>query len=382
MASTTKIVGGIEFNATPRPIWDRSLDFIDPAECLVISDDGRDPDDTYAKATLRGIQALGAPVLVKGYVANFQPSLKRAAMANASVLNLNYDFVPRVGFGTNCGRDDALKSYEHDPQYANESDITLGYDLMVRLLEVSRPKSITLILLSALTDACAFIERNVDLVRRTVKEAVVMGGVEPTLGSDEFSPLLDEFGFMIAEKRASNNEFDYPSALTVYRMVQSLEIPLVVLSRHAAGSCKIPKAVYDDLAALGHPEGIRLRDMQRAALLDIWKQLHLPADSPERSFNRLLTVEWFCNFFLGGEGSQLSAADDPWPLVKDLAIYDAVTVLAAFPKLRERLFCPVEVQVGSTVHALIGVSKTQTGIKDPEAVKRLLVEAAYEAMIS
>jgi hypothetical protein len=374
-------VGGIAFDSTPRPTWERSYRHLDPTELMIISDDGRDPDDTYAKAVTRGLQALDAPLLVKGFIANFQPAEQRASMANASVLNLNYDFVPLVGLGTNCGRDDALKAYEYDASYARDEDIVVGYELLLRTLELSRPKSITLILLSALTDACAFFERNVELVKSRVKEVVVMGGVESSTEPGEYQPLLDECGYMVAEKRASNNEFDYPSAVTVYRMVQSFGIPLIVVSRHAASACKIPKAVYDDLAALGHPEGVRLRDMQRAALLDIWHQLHLPPESADRSFNKQLTVDWFRSFFLGGDGTHLTREDDPWSLVKDLAVYDAVTVLAAIPRLRNCLFEPVEVSIEGVAHCLIGVSKTQNGLKNPDAVRELLVEAAYEALI-
>jgi hypothetical protein len=91
---------------------------------------------------------------------------------------------------------------------------------------------------------------------------------------------------------AANNAFDPQAARYVYRRLQELEVPTVVVSRAAAYACPVPRALYDDLASTGHAVGVRIRDAQREAIARLWRRAHASgadrAHLPERSASRVL----------------------------------------------------------------------------------------------
>ena len=54
---------------------------------------------------------------------------------------------------------------------------------------------------------------------------------------------------------AHNNMFDSVAASYLYSKCQKLQIPLVIVTRHAAYSAQIPREIYDKMALTSNPIG-------------------------------------------------------------------------------------------------------------------------------
>ena len=49
-------------------------------------------------------------------------------------------------------------------------------------------------------------------------------------------------------------------------------MPLVVVSRHLAYACRVPRALFDTLASHGGRMGKNMRDSQRACIDELWER--------------------------------------------------------------------------------------------------------------
>lgn len=75
-----------------------------------------------------------------------------------------------------------------------------------------------------------------------------------------------------------NFKFDIDSANFVFEHCQKFGVSLVVLTRSAAYAASVPAFIYDELAALGHPVALRLRESQLKAITSLWHRTGLPHD--------------------------------------------------------------------------------------------------------
>src|SRR5437016_7619687 len=122
-------------------------------ECiLLITDPGLDPDDVVAMMTLVAMQRRGK-VRLLGVVANTAPAHLRARLAKGVLNALGLGDVP-VAIGTNCNTTHDVKPYEFDFALADESELIQdGAPFMEEVLRDAATKSVTLLLISGLTDA-------------------------------------------------------------------------------------------------------------------------------------------------------------------------------------------------------------------------------------
>jgi len=189
---------------------------------------------------------------------------------------------------------------------------------------------------------------------------VIMGGV---ITKNDL-PALDEEGRFLPDLTAQNHSFDKESAEFLYRQLQDLQIPITVLSRHAAIAAKVPRAIYDDMAATGHPVGLRLLAAQKMAIQELWQRACLPDGDPARQgLPGRCDKAWFCNTFCGGQGADRAATDSIWDFVQTFNLYDPCTLVAAIPNLREHFFAPQVVEVHGVEHLVVGVSAAQHNVR-------------------
>jgi inosine-uridine nucleoside N-ribohydrolase len=314
---------------------------------------------------------------LKAVVANLAPPLKRAMLAKGTLNQLGQPNVP-VGIGTDCNNDpkghDA--EFENIPYLASEVDLEHGGTLLVKTLEAAVDGSVTLVLISGLTDVANLMREHPDLVTRKLRCAAIMGGVK----QENDKVQLDSEGYMVPDT-AANNNFDMPAAIYAYRRLQELAIPLIILTREAAYACKVPRSIYDDMAATGHPVGIKLRDSQKRAIEDVWRRANLPPDDPGRAkLPNRCNKEWFCNTFCDGQGMKRASSDSIWDLIQTFNLYDPMTLVAAVPELRRRFYQPVTVHVHGTKHLIIGVSKNVHGVKHPQKLARFMARRCLKAL--
>jgi hypothetical protein len=329
---------------------------------FVITDPGRDQDDEDVMVMLNRYVRVRILDLL-GAVANLAPSIKRAKLAKGTFKSLGLGQVP-VGIGTSCAqKDDDGLEYQFAVGYlAAHDELENGRDLIQRVLEQAPKKSVVLLLISGMTDAADALARDHELFCDKVRRVVIMGGVE----AKDHAPVLDVNGFLKPDLTAQNNKFDVEAAVFLHRALQTLGIPMTIISRHAAVAAKVPRAIYDDLADTGHVIGTRLRDAQRQAIEELWKRACLPTDDKARmGLPGRCDAAWFRNTFCGGEGEGLTGTDSIWPFIKTFNLYDPVTLIAAHPTLREQFFSPYTVEVNGAEHHVIGVDAERHCVNDP-----------------
>lgn len=137
-------------------------------------------------------------------------------------------------------------------------------------------------------DAATLLREHEALFVRSVKEVVIQGGVEPFVAGvaadgAHLNPDLPYLataeipspymaGAYLKPDTAHNNEFDAAASALVYEGCQRLGVPLLIVSRFAAGGCQVPRSIYDDMAATGSPIGRHLKQTQRGSIERLWKQ--------------------------------------------------------------------------------------------------------------
>ena len=269
------------------------------------------------------------------------------------------------------------------------------------------------VIISSLKDAAQLLRHEEDLFRQKVKQVVIQGGVEPfTPGgatSSESEFLLLRHG---AQQPVRRRRFAY-----FYERCQQIGIPLIVLSRFAAYSCPVPRAIYDDMAATGSKIGEHLQLVQVASDSAAGSlPRSLACSRTIRACTATLTAipvrplaghddreaveagvcgggsaarqglpircnkSWFCNTFLGGNGLERSASDRIWDLVCTFNMYDPLALLAAIPQLR-CYFDYSEFTVGGVCHRVVGISKEQNGVRGVVDGKLCMTQYMYDAFM-
>jgi hypothetical protein len=349
---------------------------------VIAGDFGKDPDDEVSLLWQNG--ELKHRIFLKtsgsrkqdlfelaAVVANLAPAIQRARLAKGMLRELGQPTV-RVGIGTDCGHgsEGHEAEFEDIPYLADYSDLEDGADLLRKTLEAGKDDSVTLVLISGLTDVANLLREHHDLVKRKVKSVAVMGGVQ----QQNDAVVLDADGFMNPDT-AANNAFDMGSAVYFYRRIQELAIPMTILTREAAYACPVPRSIYERLAATGHPVGIKLLNSQRYLIEDLWRRANLPGDDPARKkLPARCDKKWFCTVFCAGMGLDRTSADSIWDLIQSFNLYDPMTLIAAIPKLCRRFYDPTEVAVNGITHQIIGVSKKHHGVRDGKRLARYMTQ--------
>jgi len=330
-------------------------------EIIVVSDPGQDLDDEMAFVLLRALIEEGL-VSCAGVVCNLRPAGRRALLARGTLDCLGLQHVP-VAAGSDGG------SKKHEDTFSDSAahympekcELPDGQALLKELYENAPLGGVHLLLISSMTDAARFVRENERLFVDRTTSVTIMGGVEAFDAAD---------GKPLKPDTANNNTFDMAAAEELYANIQRLRVPMVVLSRHAAYACPMPRDVYDDLSWTGHPIGQRLQSTQRASIEGLWKRA--AASDPEKRMGLPARCDkpWFCNTFCAGKGGDRTEDDSVWDLVVSFNMYDPLALMACVPDLRRRFFRCVEKRVDGVAHSVIGTSKDAPGV-DEENVRPL-----------
>merc|ERR1719498_1226534 len=330
-------------------------------DVMVMSDDGKDLDDELAKVLMKSLQGRDL-TKCHGYIANLAPADMRARLARGTLDQLGMT----VGVGIGSAMTDNAKTTEYEfdvPYLAEGSDHPDGVQFFADTLQELEDGSVSLVLLSGLTDAWKLLDKHRELFKQKIGRVVIMGGIEAADGE----VMRDDHGYMIPDK-AQNNTFDWDAATNLYATLQQECIPMTVVSRWAAYAAKLPLTIYDRMAATGHPVGERLVKAQRHSLEHLWKRCCMPDKDPNREgLPGRCDKNWFSNVFLAGKGKDRSGDDSIWDLTGTFQAYDPVALLAAMPGVRDRFLDPITVTVegndGIAYHEVLGLSEDVPGVK-------------------
>jgi len=215
----------------------------DVGKLVIVTDPGQDPDDEMTLILARALADMGL-VQVVAVVANLSPSDARARLARGTLDTLQMRDVP-VGVGSDGnapGRAEhftsTIKALGPKHQYLRrDAEHADGAALLKATFEAAAPASITLLLISSLTDASRFIRDNEALFAAKCERVAIMGGVAVESFDAGAKALLPD-------QTAQNHKFDEPAAAFVFEKAQALKVPLVVLARAAAYGASVPSFVY------------------------------------------------------------------------------------------------------------------------------------------
>lgn len=320
---------------------------------IVISDAGLDPDDVVATLLLANAHKRGLINLL-GFIGNMYPAEQRAALIKGVLKAEGLHDIP-VGIGTDCNLIREVKPYEFDFELANTSELLSGEELLVFQLNNSVDSSVTLLLISGLTDAANLITNYSELFKSKIAEVYVMGG-----GYFKNKEL-------VIDNTASNNKFDLNSSNKFYSKLKELNIPLKVLTRFAAYSCFVSTDFYNELANQS-AVGKYLKNIQQSSITSLWKYANSQPDTERQ--NR----KWFCTTFCKQEDIPVSAEESPWIYIKGFSLYDPLTALwIIYPEL----FSPSIQTIDNIEYNIVGVSSDNPGVINSENLIKVLKELVY-----
>ena len=200
----------------------------------------------------------------------------------------------------------------------------------------------------------------------------------------------------------------------VFDQCQKLGVPLVVVSRDIGDAAPLPAFMYEELAAIGHPAAVRLRDAQMEAARRLWLRAAAPAATAEasaamdepvgtghdghdaqarthlpsasrRGLPDHLDRAWFARTFCGGatalDGVPAGAAI--WPHIQSLTTAAPLALLCVSPATLNRFFKP-KIVVGKPLHGkgdkdvehlVIGAKGEKDCIRESVALRSFLLDA-------
>jgi len=286
----------------------------EPLQLVIVTDPGKDNDDELALIMARTMCDMDLFDL-RAVIANLRPSDARAKLARGTLDCLGMSDVP-VAVGTDG------KSQTHTDTFSSTIAGT-GYDycvnpvepdaglLLEQVYEEAELASIVLLLISSLTDTADFIRDHELLFAEKTARVAIMGGV-----ATDKSGASD---FMQIDPTAQNFSFDLESARFVFERCQALGVSMIVLSRAAAYAASVPAFIYDELATLGHPVALRLRESQLIAIASLWGRARLPAgDEGRLGLPARCDRTWFSQTFCGGTSLDFDDDRSIWPYVSTL----------------------------------------------------------------
>ena len=208
-------------------------------------------------------------------------------------------------------------------------------EAFLQLYESAPPIGVTLVLTSTFTSVWPFAESHPDLFRNKTVRVVHTGGAliwpakwgwavsnndneDGILGLDGDGVTSEQI--LVPDPAAQNHRLDMSSASLFYKRAQALSVPMVILSRHVAKECCIPRNFFDVLGSHGGAVGRRIYENERNSLLNLWKCSCAPAGSAARgNLPERCDAQWFAENFCAGTIAE--SEEEVWHSVEAVNLY-------------------------------------------------------------
>mmetsp|Transcript_8387 Transcript_8387/g.18791 ORF Transcript_8387/g.18791 Transcript_8387/m.18791 type:complete len:1311 (+) Transcript_8387:243-4175(+) len=277
------------------------------------------------------------------------------------------------------------------------------------LYESSPPIGVTLVLTATFSSVWPFAESHPDLFRNKTVRVVHTGGalIWPARwgwaasalpsSDDETDADLDDSNeglmrngeltdekILVPDPAAQNHRLDMSSARLFYKRAQALSVPMVILSRHVAKECCIPRNFFDVLGSHGGEVGKRIYDSERNSLLNLWRCSCAPVGSAARAnLPERCDASWFAENFCAG---RLAASEEEvWESVEAVNLYSPIALLAALPgETLRSYFQTMPFPVRSATHHVIGLTEEVPGqnVRNPTELRSLVVQSLLSAALA
>jgi hypothetical protein len=202
------------------------------------------------------------------------------------------------------------------------------------------PIGVTLVLTATFSSVWSFAELHPDLFRNKTLRVVHTGGalIWPAERGWAAMPFANKKGdhednndgpnsgnltdekILVPDPAAQNHRLDMSSARLFYKRSQALSVPMIILSRHVAKECCIPRNFFDVLGSHGGEVGRKIYDSERNSLLNLWRCSCAPSGSPARgNLPERCDASWFAEIFCAG--TLASSEDEVWKSVEAVNLY-------------------------------------------------------------
>ena len=213
-------------------------------------------------------------------------------------------------------------------------------EAFLELYESSPPIGVTLVLTATFTSVWPFAESYSELFRDKTVRVVHTGGAliwparwgwaalpfspknddREDSSQDLNSGELTEEKILVPDPAAQNHRLDLSSARQFYKRAQALSVPLVILSRHVAKECCIPRNFFDVLGSHGGVVGQRICNSERNSLLNLWRCACAPSGSAARgNLPERCDANWFAETFCAGR--RAGNEEELWKRVEAVNLY-------------------------------------------------------------
>jgi len=250
-----------------------------------------------------------------------------------------------------------------------------GANKLLRIYETAPPCGVNLLLTGTCTEAAEFARGNLTLFREKTQRIILMGGVivksDPSSGNTILEP----------DAAAQNNRKDLESARELFRIAQEQSVPMVIMSRHVAQACNLPRLFFEAVASHGGSLGQIMVGVLKRGIQELWRNVNRPdgvvgrGGLPDRC-NR----EWFHRTFCSPTSVLPDEGEDVWQAVGAFRVYSALGLCAALPSLAEDCLNPMRVSVRSATHHVLGISRENHGVKDPNRLRSLLYQCIFKGL--
>lgn len=273
----------------------------------------------------------------------------------------------------------------------------------LELYESAPPIGVTLVLTSTFTSVWPFAESHPELFRDKTVRVVHTGGalIWPARcgwanlpfpdGKEDNQDDHEGFGkgdltdeqILVPDPAAQNHRLDMESARLFYKRAQALSVPMVILSRHLAKECCIPRHFFDVLGSHGGDVGKRIYDNERESLLNLWRCSCAPVGSAARgNLPPRCDANWFATNFC--DGKVASSEDDVWKSIEAVNLYSPIALLAALPGETSTYFQTLPFPVRSATHHVIGLTEEvpQRNVVNPSELRSLVIQSFLSAALA
>lgn len=264
----------------------------------------------------------------------------------------------------------------NDARHWRETDCERAASMLLREVEAAAPASLTLLVTTRLTDVAAFIKRHRKMFAAQVRRVVLLGNVDVESLS---SGARNEAADLHPDVASPNFKLDIAAANYVFHECQQLLVQLVIVTDAVTAAVPLPSFVYDELAAVGHPIAVRLRESQRASMQSLWHRANLPSGHNGRR-GLMGDRAWFSRTFCGGADlTHVSEETNIWPFVCEFTVQDPLALLACHPATLEAFYDVTIKVVNDVEHMVIGESAERSGVRDCAKLRSFVLDGCRHA---
>lgn len=271
----------------------------------------------------------------------------------------------------------------YDSVFFDELRYPTSHELFSEALRRSPRRGITLLMISGFSEVAEFLrdsERNQELFCRSVGRVGIQGGVLCDAGGN---PIVTRERFLMPDD-SQNYRYAPSDAAFVMEFLQRNGIQIIFFSRYAATSIPFKTAFYDRLAATGNPQGALLREIAMLEFHNLLLRARMPVGDPKRrGLVERCNVQWMHDRFgipfeilnrhldvASGVTTSDVTPQELWAYNKQFSTYDPLLGFFMSEDQRRRHCSPYYHVVNNVEHVVIGVSSRDTGITDPDAIRR------------